>query len=98
MEKVVRKFSSHEEADAADVEDDLRLRPAQRIKFCSTFKPGKIPMPLHKDLREFIESLNSARVEYLIVGAFAVSGISALATSILPVRISVSQTRSYNLA
>lgn len=30
-------------------------------------------MPLHKDLREFIESFNSAGVEYLIVGAFAVA-------------------------
>jgi hypothetical protein len=30
-------------------------------------------MPLNKDLREFIECLNSNRVEYLIVGAFAVS-------------------------
>jgi predicted nucleotidyltransferase len=30
-------------------------------------------MPLSKDLREFIECLNSNRVEYLIVGAFAVS-------------------------
>jgi hypothetical protein len=28
-------------------------------------------MPLQKDLREFIESLNSHHVEYLIVGAFA---------------------------
>jgi hypothetical protein len=28
-------------------------------------------MPLQKDLREFIESLNSHNVEYLIVGAFA---------------------------
>ncbi len=30
-------------------------------------------MPLHKGLREFIESLNSAKVEYLIVGAFAIA-------------------------
>ena len=30
-------------------------------------------MPLHKDLREFIESLNSNGVEYLIVGAFALA-------------------------
>jgi hypothetical protein len=30
-------------------------------------------MPLNKDLREFIECLNSNRVEYVIVGAFAVS-------------------------
>ena len=30
-------------------------------------------MPLNKDLREFIESLNSNGVEYLVVGAFAVA-------------------------
>jgi len=30
-------------------------------------------MPLQKDLREFIESLNSHRVEYLVVGAFALA-------------------------
>ena len=30
-------------------------------------------MPLQKDLREFIESLNSRHVEYLIVGAFALA-------------------------
>lgn len=32
MEKVVRKFSSHEKADAADAEEDLRLTPGQRIQ------------------------------------------------------------------
>ena len=31
------------------------------------------PMPLSKDLREFVECLNSNGVEYLIVGALAVS-------------------------
>jgi len=30
-------------------------------------------MPLNRDLREFIECLNSNKAEYLIVGAFAVS-------------------------
>jgi hypothetical protein len=30
-------------------------------------------MPLSKDLREFVELLNSNRVEYLVVGAFAVA-------------------------
>jgi hypothetical protein len=30
-------------------------------------------MPLSKDLREFIECLNSNKAEYLVVGAFAVS-------------------------
>jgi hypothetical protein len=30
-------------------------------------------MPLSRDLREFIECLNSNEVDYLIVGAFAVS-------------------------
>lgn len=30
-------------------------------------------MPLHKDLREFVELLNSNEVDYLVVGAIAVS-------------------------
>jgi hypothetical protein len=30
-------------------------------------------MPLNRDLREFVECLNSNKVEYLIVGALAVS-------------------------
>jgi hypothetical protein len=30
-------------------------------------------MPLGKDLREFVECLNSNKVEYLILGALAVS-------------------------
>lgn len=30
-------------------------------------------MPLSRDLREFVECLNSNKVEYLIVGALAVS-------------------------
>jgi len=30
-------------------------------------------MPLSKDLREFVESLNSNKVEYVVVGAFAVA-------------------------
>ena len=30
-------------------------------------------MPLNKDLREFVESLNSNKVDYLVVGAFAVA-------------------------
>lgn len=32
-----------------------------------------IGMTLHKDLREFIESLNSANVRYVIVGGYAVA-------------------------
>jgi hypothetical protein len=30
-------------------------------------------MPLHSDLRPFVESLNAARVEYLIAGGLAVA-------------------------
>ena len=30
-------------------------------------------MPLNKDLREFVESLNSNKVDYLVFGAFAVA-------------------------
>jgi len=32
VEKVIRVFKSFEEADAADVEEDLRLTPQQRIQ------------------------------------------------------------------
>jgi len=32
MEKIVRKFRSHAEADAAEVEQDMRLTPEQRIQ------------------------------------------------------------------
>jgi hypothetical protein len=31
------------------------------------------PMQLPKDLREFVELLNSNRVEYVVVGAYAVA-------------------------
>jgi len=31
MEKVVRIFNSFEEADAADIDSDMRLTPEQRI-------------------------------------------------------------------
>lgn len=32
-----------------------------------------MPMTLHKDLREFIELLNSHKIDYLIVGAYALA-------------------------
>ncbi|MEO8661101.1 MAG: hypothetical protein ABI693_21710 [Bryobacteraceae bacterium] len=38
-----------------------------------SFATDVIPMPLQKDLREFIALLNANGVEYLIVGAFAVA-------------------------
>ena len=37
-------------------------------------------MRLNKDLREFIELLNSNGVEYLVVGAFASRGTDTLAS------------------
>lgn len=40
---VVRKFGSHEEADAADVEEDLRLTPAQRIQILLDLQAWKNP-------------------------------------------------------
>lgn len=43
MEMVVRKFASHEEADAADVEEDLRLTPAQRIQILLDLQAWKNP-------------------------------------------------------
>jgi hypothetical protein len=73
VEKVVRIFNSFEEADAADVEQDARSAPEQRIATVLELQTRIYPMPLNKDLREFIESLNSNGVKYLIVGAFAVA-------------------------
>lgn len=43
MEKVVRKFASHDEADAADAERDLRLTPEQRIQILLDLQAWKNP-------------------------------------------------------
>ncbi len=43
MDKIVRKFSSHEAADAADAEEDLRLSPAQRIQILLDLQAWKNP-------------------------------------------------------
>lgn len=40
--------------------------------FCLSFETAATPMPLNKDLREFVELLNSNGVDFLVVGAFAV--------------------------
>jgi hypothetical protein len=42
-------------------------------RFSSNSATAATPMPLDKDLREFVELLNSNGVEYLVVGAFAVA-------------------------
>ena len=31
MEKVIRRFSSHEAAEAADIDEDLAMTPEQRV-------------------------------------------------------------------
>jgi hypothetical protein len=54
-------------------------------KSLSNSETGAIPMPLNKDLREFLALLNSNAVDYLVVGAFVVAfhAIAAPAQGIL---------------
>lgn len=51
----------------------LPPRPSNGSKLSSNWWNGTTRMPIHKDLRQFIESLNSNGVDYLIVGAYAVA-------------------------
>jgi hypothetical protein len=43
MEKVVRVFRSFEEADAANVEEDLRMTPEQRIEIVFALRDRVYP-------------------------------------------------------
>ena len=80
MEKTVRIFNGFEQADAADVEEDLHVPPERRIAILLELQERFFRMRLNKDLREFIELLNSNGVEYLVVGAFASRGTDTLAS------------------
>jgi hypothetical protein len=48
-------------------------RPSSESTHFWSCRNESIPMHLNKDLREFIELLNSSKVEFLVVGAFAVA-------------------------
>jgi len=72
MERVVRKFNSHQDAALADRDYYLSLTPAQLVDIFSwtwLLDAGKMPVRLDKDLREFIELLNSHHIEHVVVGA-----------------------------
>ena len=71
---MIRVFHGFSEADAADAAEDRSMTPEQRVAMVFELRERLLtPMQLSKDLREFIELLNSNRVEYLVVGAFAVA-------------------------
>ena len=75
MDKVVAKFASHAEARKADREYYLSLTPAERIDILLTLveRPERRSLRLAKDLSEFIRSLNSHDVEYVVVGGYALA-------------------------
>ena len=73
MEKVVRVFDTFEAADAADAFSRAQMTPQQRPAYSSNCESERTPLPLSSDLREYIECLNLNEVEYLVVGALAVS-------------------------
>ncbi len=75
MDLTVAKFSSHEEAEKANREYYRSLPPQQRIQILLELIARHSPTmtPLEKDLREFIELLNSHGVEYVVLGGFALA-------------------------
>ncbi len=70
MEKVVQKFNSFEEAEAADRAFYKSLSPEERMQILlELIECGD--RDVAKALREFFALLNENAVEYLIVGAYA---------------------------
>jgi len=55
VERVVRKFGSFEEADAADRDFYRRITPDERIAIMVDLISPKEPMKLPRDLREFVD-------------------------------------------
>jgi hypothetical protein len=55
MEEVIRIFPSFEEADAADVQEDLRMTPQQRIEMVLELQdrmyPGAAQQPFERVYR-----------------------------------------------
>jgi hypothetical protein len=76
MDLTVAKFSSHEEAEKANREYYRSLTPQQRIRILLDLIAchGPAMIPLEKDLRDFIELLNSHGVEYVVLGGLAFHG------------------------
>jgi len=73
VEKSARIFESFEEADAADLLSRSQMSPEERVAIFFAIRESAFPDALSKDLLKFVECLNSNEVEYLIVGALAVS-------------------------
>ncbi len=69
MEKILRSFDSHEEAEAAARADDDRLTYLDRLAaFMALMKPYYDASP---DFREFIALMISARVRFVMIGGYA---------------------------
>ena len=73
MEKAARIFHSFAEADKAEGEYYRSLTPEQRLEILFDLSNPNNPMNLSKDLREFVELLNSRKIKYVLVGGHAVA-------------------------
>jgi len=69
MEKALTKFRSFEEAERADRDFYKKLTPQERLAILLEL----LNHALSNDSKEFIASLNSRGIEYLIVGAHALA-------------------------
>ena len=68
MGKVIRVFTGFEESDSADTLSRTRMTPQQRVAIFFELQERAHPDALSRDLREFIECLNSNEVEYPVAG------------------------------
>jgi hypothetical protein len=70
MEKLVRKFKSHKEADVADREFYLSLTPEQRLETLEALLYS-FTVEYTDYIPSFIARLNRAQVDYLLIGGYA---------------------------
>lgn len=82
MEKVLKVYNSFEEADRADDDYYASLSAQERVDILldmiAAYRESQ--GETGQRLREFIELLNSRRVDYIIVGGHAVAFHASLAT------------------
>ena len=75
MDKVIRAFDTHQQADAASFEDAQRLTTAERLEaFLQMMKPlyeSSGEGNWTQDFKEFIELAISAKLKFLVIGGWA---------------------------
>ena len=71
----LRKFRSHAEADAAEIERRRAMTPQERLDEALNLSlhTRQTPMAIHQDLKELLSLLNAHDVDYVIIGGHAVA-------------------------